>query len=211
MLHSKNDYWDNYYAGKDTQSIDKNDGWLEKYRHIFQYDSSVLDLGCGAGSNIDTLLKMSKYVSAADFSAPALDLLSQKYSSGTISTYCFDMREKFPFADECFDIIVADLSIHYFNTKETHYILSEINRILKARGTLLSRVHSTKNMPQLHSPTEEEGLVIANGYQRKYFTVREIESLLAAWDIKVIEENSIYRFEKVKEIIEFAAVKRSQQ
>ncbi|MBR6521419.1 MAG: class I SAM-dependent methyltransferase [Oscillospiraceae bacterium] len=208
MPYRKKDYWDNYYIGKDTRSIDKNDGWLEKYRHLFHCDSSVLDLGCGAGSNIDALLKMCKKVSAADFSAPALDLLVQKYTLGTISTHCFDMRDKFPFPDVYFDVVIADLAIHYFNSLETQHILSEIKRILTPHGTLLARVHSIKNIPQLHTPTAETGLVIANGYQRKYFTLIEIENFLTEWDIQVLEENSIYRFEKVKEIIEFAAVKR---
>ena len=114
MNTQKNEYWDSYYNEKTTESIDECDGWLEKYSELFFGCGSVLDLGCGAGTNTETLLTRCNNVIAADFSPPAIELLKKKYVGKPVSAYCFDMRDPFPFPNEHFDIVIADLSIHYF-------------------------------------------------------------------------------------------------
>ncbi len=169
-----------------------------------------MDLGCGTGANIDALLQKCSNVYAADFSTPAIELLKKKYEGKPLSTHCFDMRKSFPFPNGSFGIVIADLSIHYFGISETKYILEEISRVLTPGGILLARVHSIKNLPAEHIPTDEDGLVIANGFQRKYFTVNEIRSLLKAWHIHYLNEDTVHRFSKDKHIIEFAAEQNFQ-
>lgn len=205
MSTPKTEYWDSYYCGKNIDNIDKCDNWLEKYSKLFNRHCPVLDLGCGYGSNIDTLLQKFEKVYAADFSKPALEILNQKYKGQQIFTQCFDMRDTFPFPNDFFGVVVADLSIHYFRAEDTKRILNEIKRTLVPNGFLLARVHSIKNLPETHIATEESGLVIANGFQRKYFTIGEIESLLKDWHIHLLQECTIHRFSKDKNIIEFAA------
>jgi len=205
MSTPKTEYWDSYYNGKSIDNIDKCDDWLEKYANLFNRHCPVLDLGCGYGTNIDTLLQKCEKVYAADFSKPALELIEQKYKGQQVFTQCFDMRDTFPFPNDFFGTVVADLSIHYFRTEDTKNILNEIKRILMPNGFLLARVHSITNLPETHIETEESGLVIANGFQRKYFTVNEIELLLEDWHIHFLKECTIHRFSKDKNIIEFAA------
>lgn len=205
MNKHKEEYWDSYYNKQNIESIDKSDGWLDKYSEWFCGCSSVLDLGCGAGSNIDALLQKCNNVYAADFSASAIKLLKQKYEGKPVSAHCFDMRNTFPFPNGSFEIVIADLSIHYFGISVTKDILKETSRVLTPGGILLARVHSIKNLPTIHTPTSEEGLVIANGFQRKYFTVNEIRSLLENWHIHILNEGTVHRFSKDKHIIEFAA------
>ena len=46
------------------------------------------------------------------------------------------MLNEFPFEDNSTDLVIADLSLHYFKEKDTNRIISEIKRILKLNGYL---------------------------------------------------------------------------
>ena len=46
------------------------------------------------------------------------------------------MLEKFPFLDNSKDLIIADLSLHYFSSEDTIHIMREIKRVLKPKGLL---------------------------------------------------------------------------
>ena len=48
-----------------------------------------------------------------------------------------DLTEKLPFKDESISIIIADLSLHYFNDVTTKNITKEIKRVLKAKSYLI--------------------------------------------------------------------------
>ena len=205
MNTPKDEYWDSFYLKQSIDNIDKCDDWLDKYSNYFNFCNSVLDLGCGSGSNTEPLLQKCKKVYAADFSPPAIAILKEKYSDKPVYPYCFDMQNTFPFPDSFFNIVVADLSIHYFKLSDTKKILAEIKRVLVPKGILLARVHSIKNLPSVYRSTDEEGLVIANGFQRKYFTSDEIRSLLSGWQTIALKEETIHRFSKDKNIFEFAA------
>lgn len=47
---------------------------------------------------------------------------------------------KFPIADKKYSLIIAYLSLHYFNNETTIHIMKEIKRILKDGGVLLAIV-----------------------------------------------------------------------
>ena len=46
------------------------------------------------------------------------------------------MTDKLKFNDNEFDIVFANLSIHFFNEKDTQNLLNAIYRILKPNGTV---------------------------------------------------------------------------
>ena len=53
--------------------------------------------------------------------------------------------DEFPFEDNSTDLVIADLSLHYFKEKDTNRIISEIKRILKPNGYLFFRLNSTNS------------------------------------------------------------------
>ena len=53
------------------------------------------------------------------------------------------MTDKLKFNDNEFDIVFANLSIHFFNEKDTQNLLNEIHRILKPNGLFTGSVNST--------------------------------------------------------------------
>lgn len=200
------EYWDSYYSQVATMEKDQYDGWLKKYSSILSKCEKVLDLGCGTGINIPAILEYCQSVYAADYSFPALKLVKEEYVGKPVTTFCFDMRKKFPFTDDCFDVVIADLALHYFNSKETRDILLEVKRVLKKGGMLIARVHSMHNVIKDGAiATNESGLYIVDGYQRKYFTCAEIRKNLADWKIQTLEKQTICRYSQEKHVIEFVS------
>ena len=49
------------------------------------------------------------------------------------------------FEDESIEVIIADLSLHYFNDETTKNIVKEIKRVLKCNGYLIARVNSVND------------------------------------------------------------------
>lgn len=56
------------------------------------------------------------------------------------------MTKGLPFDDNFTDIIISDLSMHYFTKQKTCEILKEMKRVLKPNGILLFRVNSVKDV-----------------------------------------------------------------
>ena len=66
-----------------------------------------------------------------------------------------------PFEDGSFEIVIADLSLHYFDSKITRQIMAEIKRVIKPGGYLLARVLSASNF---ENPETEIGRKIEDNF-----------------------------------------------
>lgn len=165
----------------------------------------MLDLGCGVGINIPALIKFGVNIVAADYSDKAIKIVNDLFSKDEVLTVCFDVRNKFPFTDDVFDIIVADLSLHYFKNKDMKNIICELERVLKKRGKLIARVHSINQQRPPKGIELETGFYLHDGITRKYFTREEINILFKNWNILSLEEKTIYRYGQEKNVFEFLA------
>lgn len=130
--------WDNW--SKRRSSVPVYDLWLDEYKNILQEnkDNEILDLGCGIGADTLYLLERGYNVLSCDFSVEALKSIENNIPNS--KTLYLDMMKKFPIADKKYSLIIADLSLHYFNNETTIHIMKEIKRILKDGGVLLAIV-----------------------------------------------------------------------
>ena len=195
-------YWEESYQNFRSVSADY-DGWLDKY--AFLPGERILDLGCGAGTDLEKLLGCSADVSAADFSESAVSLVKAHFGEN-VKTACFDMRVGFPYPDSSFDTVVSDLSLHYFSAEETRRIVSELSRILRPGGRLIARVHSMENLPP-DAVFISPGYYRAYGYDRRYFTADDVRSFFSAWQIPQLENTIARRYSCEKKVIEFTAIR----
>ncbi len=130
--------WDN--RSKRRSSVPVYDLWLDEYKNILQEnkDNEILDLGCGIGADTLYLLERGYNVLSCDFSVEALKSIENNIPNS--KTLYLDMMKKFPIADKKYSLIIADLSLHYFNNETTIHIMKEIKIILKDGGVLLAIV-----------------------------------------------------------------------
>lgn len=122
------------------------DAWLDDYATDLEKhkDDLILDLGCGIGADTQYLIKKGFKVLSTDYSEEALKSIKENIPGS--QTKYVDMNNPLPFEDNTFYVIIADISLHYFDESTTISLMNEIKRILKVGGFLLARVSSINDV-----------------------------------------------------------------
>ena len=202
-------HWNRYYLNKQGDLTEyQYDAWLEKYKRLLK-GKKVIDLGCGIGNDSKMLVEQGVQVHACDFSQEALKILQQNLP--TVPCTCIDMTKKFPFEDGCFDVVVADLSLHYFTWEVTVGIVAEIARILTIGGSLLLRVNSMNDVAYGAGQgiELEQHLYLVQEKMKRFFKKEDLLKLFVDWKIKYIEEYTNWRFEYGKVMWEVCCLKNN--
>ena len=178
MKNSYVDVWNNLHKNFAKINKPKYDGWLDEFEEIISnIQTEIIDLGCGVtGNNTLYLLEKGKKVISCDFAEEALNVVKEINGSKTL---LFDMLEKFPFKDNSTDLVIADLSLHYFREKDTTRIIREIKRVLKPEGYLFLRLNSTssteyKKIIENMEKKIEPNLFFTNNMEKRFFDKKDI-------------------------------------
>ena len=160
--------------------------------------TDILDLGCGIGCDSMYLQKKGFNVVACDFSQVALDRLNK--DANKINTLLLDISKKLPFKESSFDIIIADLSLHYFDEETTRNIMKEIKRLLTSNGILIARVNSMQDFNHGAGQGEkvEDNYYFVKGYNKRFFNKEEIDKYFSAVGEVTAVETHMLRDEKSK-------------
>lgn len=189
-LHQK--FWDSKHLEKSeiekmsTPSIFIN--WAIKY---FPKNAYILELGAGVGRDTRLLLKKDYSVLATDFSKIALDYILKKINQKSklkVNVQQLDLSDQFPFPDKTFDIVYANLVIHYFNKETTQQIFNEIFRVLKPRGTVAVLVNSM-NDPEYGRgrKIEEDFFEILPGRPKRYFSIESLKPFVSKFKTIILD------------------------
>ncbi|CDB28510.1 methyltransferase type 11 [Firmicutes bacterium CAG:582] len=166
--------WDNW--SKRRSSVPVYDLWLDEYKNILDEnkDNEILDLGCGIGADTLYLLERGYNVLSCDFSVEALKSIENNIPNS--KTFYLDMMKKFPIDDKKYSLIIADLSLHYFNNETTIHIMKEIKRILKDGGVLLARVASVNdfNFGAGQGEKQENNCYFEGAYTKRFFDLEDV-------------------------------------
>ncbi len=168
------DMWDGW--AKKRSGVPVYDLWLEEYENILKDNQSteILDLGCGNGADTLYLITKKYKVLSCDFSKEALKNIKENIPNS--KTKHLNMQEKFPFKDNSFSVIIADLSLHYFDENTTFQIMREIKRILKTGGYLLARVVSVDNIQGISVGEKlEPNFYFEGAYTKRFFDDKDIK------------------------------------
>lgn len=203
-------YWNDIYWKK---NLDKNklenldflkDIWINKYEDIINEipKGKCLDLGCGIGQYTKYFKEKGFEVISFDISDIALETL--KSNMPDAKTKKLDMAQTFPLANESFDVVVANLSIHYFDYETTKKLLNEIKRVLKKGGYFIGSVNSTKTYNLLIEPKKIED----NYYKEMDRYVRlwnkeQFDDFFKDFEKILLEEVTTTRWNKIKIMWEF--------
>lgn len=187
--------WDNW--SKKRSSIPVYDLWLDEYKDILEKnkDNDILDLGCGIGADTLYLIERGYNVLSCDFSKEALKNVEDNIPNS--KTMYLNMLEKFPIDNDTYSLIIADLSLQYFNSQDTIHIMNEIKRILKTDGILLARVASVNDFNFGAGVGEEleKNFYFEGDYTKRFFDLEDVNRYFGIIGSVEAEETSMTRDE----------------
>ncbi len=201
------DYWNETHQ-KYSQGKIVYDNWLDGYKSVLdECKTAVLDLGCGTGNDTLYLTEKGFKVLACDYSEVALDKIKKSFDD--VETILLDISEALPFADNSFDIVIADLSLHYFVEQTTMSIMKEIKRILSPKGHLLARVNSIADINHGAGQGKklEKNFYFVEGYNKRFFDFKDAEKFFSIIGKTQIKEADMLRYSNPKKVIEVNAEK----
>lgn len=201
-------FWNNIYKTKEDKKpiydlwLDKHIGVLEKSK-----ESNIIDLGCGNGGDTLYLGEKGYKVIACDYSEEALKTVNKFLPE--VETMIIDISKTLPFEDESIEIMIADLSMHYFNEETTKNIVKEIKRVLKANGYLIARVNSVNDINYGAGSGEEieENFYLTQSGHKRFFDREDIEYYFGELEIEHCKEERIVKYGDEKKAWEFVVRK----
>lgn len=201
-------YWDRIHL-KYNSGYDE---WLNKYMHLLKKDNLIIELGCGRAYCSNYLFNNGfRNIVACDFSEEVLKIVNKE--NLFLKTLLFDMGNGLPFENDSIDVIIADLSLHYFDLSTTTFVFDEIYRVLKDDGYLIARVNATND--KLHIPDNaeeiEKNFFYDGNIYKRFFDKQDFETLLKNFEIHNLEQKNMNRYEKPKILWEFCVKKEKSR
>lgn len=170
--------------------------WIDEWSSKIE-GKSVLELGAGSGIDTRRLKLYSSTLISGDLK-PVNDTVIK-----------IDHSQALAFESDQFDVVVASLTLHYFEWQKTEEIVEEIRRVLKSGGLLICRVNSELdvNYGAEGFPRVEPGLYQVSGQLKRFFSEADIHRLWTdPWTVFALAQKQIDRYEKSKYIWEFGAI-----
>ena len=205
-------YWDNLHKEYNRDEI-KMDDWLVDFDSIIlSCKTPILDLGCGSGNDTMYLINKGKQVISCDQSRNAIDNIKKNFPE-VYDTKCFNMLDGMPFKDNSFELIIADLCLHYFKEKDTTKILNEIKRILYSGGHLIFRLNSMNDVNHgAGKGNEIERHLYETDDKRlkRFFTEEDIKYFFKDFNIEYLNEEVMTRYKLEKKLYKGCVSKRKK-
>lgn len=105
--------------------------------------------------------------------------------------------------EEFTDIVIADLSLHYFTEKTTIKILREIERIVKPEGILIFRVNSINDINYgsgIGIEIEKHLFETSDGRYKRFFDADDINKFFCKYIFLFSNEECMNRYEMPKQL-----------
>lgn len=201
--------WDNWSKKREGYTV--YDNWLDNYESDFKKAKEILDLGCGIGANTAYLLERGYSVLSCDISKEALHNIEKHVPNS--KTFYLDITKPFPFSDSSYDVIIADLCIHYFCESDTFHMMKEIKRILKSNGILLARVARVDDYAYGAGEGEEleRHYYFEGDYYKRFFDEEDVEKFFQEIGFLEYKKSSFVRdeetYQEPKMVYEIKVVK----
>ena len=186
--------------------------WIGKHQELIDKlnKGHALDLGCGIGQFTDYWINNGFQVTSADISVNALNALKER--TPTATTVELDMSKPLPFEDGTFDVVFANLSIHYFDEETTFALSGEIYRILKPGGLFIGSVNSSvayEIVKDKAKVLEDNYYLIGERYIR-LFDRAQFDQFFGQFTTLSLEEIHTVRFKNQRDHWEFIFQKHNE-
>jgi ubiquinone/menaquinone biosynthesis C-methylase UbiE len=138
---------------------------------------NLLEVGCGAGIDLQQFARGGAKVTGIDLSQMAIDLARKNFEQSEQSA---DLRvmngECMQFADNAFDLVYAHGVLQY--TADTERMIGEIHRVLKPGGEAILMVYNRNSWLALMRNLTKVPLEHEDAPVLKKFSVSELKQLL---------------------------------
>ena len=106
----------------------------------------VLDLGCGAGRNLICMASQRFEAHGLEISDTGITFSKERLKKRNLKAYVVksDMH-LLPFISSCFDAVICLFTIYHQKLKGIQETISEIHRVLRKGGILLTNFHSKRS------------------------------------------------------------------
>jgi SAM-dependent methyltransferase len=182
------------------------DPWLARWLPLIAERAGgqpVLELGCGGGRDTATLIAAGHRAVAIELSPEAAARARERVPSAKI--HCQDIRAPFPLAAGSVGVVVASLSLHYFDWPETSMLVNRVRTALRPEGVLLCRLNSTNDhhFGAVGHPEIERNFYLVDGAPKRFFDRDSVDRLFAhGWHPISVEEKVIDRYDHPKSVWE---------
>jgi SAM-dependent methyltransferase len=148
----------------------------------------VLDVGCGAGTDLVRFARGGAEVTGVDISSSAIDLARANFAQQGLAA---DLRvadgEHLPFADGTFDLVYAHGVVQY--TAGDRALVEECRRVLKPGGTAVFQVYNRISWLNALSKLMKVGLEHEDAPVLRKYSIGEFRALLSGFSrIRIVEE-----------------------
>jgi SAM-dependent methyltransferase len=148
----------------------------------------VLDVGCGAGTDLARFAKGGAIAAGVDLSSSAIALAKQNFAQQGLTA---DLREadgeKLPFEDNSFDLVFAHGVVQY--TAHDKALVDECRRVLTPGGTAVFQVYNRISWLNGLSKVMKVPLEHEDAPVLKRYSAAEFRGLLTGFrDVRIVEE-----------------------
>ncbi len=204
-MENRENYWNDMYMR--NLEISEKDLWLKCYMNLIKDDDRIIEFGCGEGYLSEHLLKSGYSIISTDISLTALENFKARVPEAEIMKV--DLAQKLPFGNSSFNVIIADLCLHYFSAEETSEILEEMKRILKGGGFLFARVNSDRDYHYRAGKgvEVEKGFYNQDGHYKRFFNRESVINFFTGWKELSVSEKTTSKYKEDKHVFEIIAGK----
>jgi ubiquinone/menaquinone biosynthesis C-methylase UbiE len=168
---------------------------FEKLHHLLrlvdfegQRGQRVLELGCGAGTDLMRFAKAGALVTGVDIAPSAIALAKQNFAQQGLQA---DLREsdgeRLPFPDASFDFVYAHGVVQY--TADDRALVTECQRVLAPGGTAVFQVYNRVSWLNALSKIMKVPLEHEDAPVLKKYSIGEFRRLLDGFSlVRIVEE-----------------------
>jgi SAM-dependent methyltransferase len=177
-----------FFADLDQYHFEK----LHHLQRLVDFDGyrgkRVLDVGCGAGTDLVRFARGGAHVTGVDVASSAIALARQNFAQQNLEA---DLREadgeRLPFPDASFDFVYAHGVVQY--AANDRAVVDECRRVLKPGGEAVFQVYNRLSWLNVLSKLMKVGLEHEDAPVLRKYSASEFRSLLSGFsDVRIVEE-----------------------
>jgi len=190
MQYAPAAHWDQVFCAfrQRGEDLDWGEQWTGALAPILHthHVQNLLDLGCGTGNDVLRLTQHGYTVAGLDHSREAVHQAATKAAPRTAFLVA-DMAAPLPLADACFDAVMSNVAMHFFDDARTRALFAEVRRVLRHKGVFLFHVNALEDRP-LRAKRKPQVREIAPNYiletdgkTMHFFSAAYLRELLTGW------------------------------